>query len=542
MTFLEKSPLSWLIKGALAILISGCGINDLEFGNLDIPDYEPTLAVPLGVSRYTMRELVGDLQDNALTIEEGEDLFMTIVYMDTSYNDEREAFLYFPPINKSDIVFPFVSSAPGGQTEVIEFEKVITFSFDAFFGEKVDSIFFNSGNLALEINSRFRSDVMLEFGFPSMFETANNSPVSISDTLSFGTTVPVTSITRMPLGGKKFLFRRREEANDFDVIIKGKVVVKPGQSVDFSDFFRFSIDFSEATYSHVHGYFDQKEGLLQDRTIELKFFETFGDYGLDFKDPKIILKVDNSFGFPSGLLMNNLSASNNDSTSIALTGSITESLQFVNYPKLDSIGKTSHSEFVINAQNSNIRELFGITPVKFNLPLTVISNPDVFEKDYLNFMTDSSRFRTITVVELPFEVRMQEFTTNLKFGTDEIDLKNLQEAVLRFYTENEMPFEGRLAVNFADKNDTILFTVPEELVLTAPQVDASGRTLESKKLLSEIDLGIEGTEALKNADHLNVAIIINTFNAAEEEYVRLYADYALDINISVLGRLKIKIQ
>ena len=541
MNFFIKEAKTFLL-GGIDLCCFGCGINELDFAGIDIPDYEPTMAVPLGVASYTMRDLVTDLQSDGLEIDEGDDYFLTIIFKDTSFNDERQAFLYFPPIAKNTIIFPFVSASPEDEVEVIEFEETVTFSFDPFFNEKVDSIFLDSGQLTLEINSRFRSSLAVDFEFPSLTSVSSGEPVRFVDTLNFGTTVPVTTVQRTPLEGKKFAFRRVGDANDFDIVIRGKVIVNPGQSVGFSDFLRFTLVFSDPTYSHVHAFVGRKQGLLQDRAIDLDFFETFGDYGLEFSDPKIKIEVSNSFGFPSGLLIDSLSVSNSDSTSVALTGPITETLHFINYPGLDSMGATTKTEVVINAQNSNIRELFAITPVRFNTPLTVISNPTEFTLNENNFMTDSSSYTTITTVELPFEVRMQQLISNRKFRLSGLGLDGLQDGLLRVYTVNEMPFEGKLAISFIDENDSILYEMPDALVLAAPALDSAGRTLEPQTLLSEVKLGAEGTAMLKRAHRINAAIIISTFESTNEGYVRLFADYNLGINISVEGQLKIDIQ
>lgn len=531
-----------LLLGAVALCCCGCGINELEFEDISVPDYQPTLAVPLGVASYTMRDIVTDLQGDGLEMEEGDDYFLTIIFNDTSFNDQREAFLYFPPIAKNTIVFPFVSASPRNEVEVIEFEETVTFSFDPFFNEKVDSIFFDSGQLTLEINSRFRSDLAVDFEFPSLTTASDGEAVRFVDTLNFGSTVPVTAVQRTSLEGKKFVFRRVGDANDFDIVIRGKVIVQPGQSVGFADFLRFTLVFSDPTYSHVHAFVGRKQGLLQDRAIDLDFFETFGDYGLEFSDPKIKIAVSNSFGFPSGLLIDSLSASNSDSSSLTLTGPVTETLHFIDYPGTDSIGITKTTEVVINTQNSNIRELFGITPVRFNTPLTVITNPAEFTPNENNFITDSSSYTTITTVELPFEVRMRELISNRKFRLSGLGLEDLHDGLLRVYTVNEMPFEGKLAISFLDNKDSLLYQLPETMVLAAPVLDSAGRTVEAKTLLSEVELGPEGSAMLKRAHRINAAIIISTFEASNEGYVKLFADYKLNISISVEGQLKIELQ
>ncbi len=537
---LEKhvTPAIWWV--GISIIVASCGINDLEFANLDIPDYEPTLVVPLGVASYTMLDLVNNLGDTALQTQEGEDFFLTIVYSDTSYFNQKEAFVYFPPITKSDIIYPLVSAAPDNSEEVLEFEQTVTFSFDPFFGERVDSIFFNTGDLLLEINSRFRSNLWLEFSFPSLLDMNSGQSVTLSDSLNYSTRVPVDSRQSISLARKQFSFQRVSDRNNFDVVIKGKVIVKPGQSVNFSDFFRYTLQFSEPGYSKIHGFFEEKEGQLQSNSIDLTFFEIFGDVGLEFNDPKIKLVIDNSFGFPSGLLLDRLSASNNEADSILLTGQVTESLHFVNYPGVDSVGGKNRTEVVITKDNSNIRELFAITPIRFNLPMTVISNPTAFERDNLNFMTDSSFYRTITIMELPFDVKMSEFITNLEYNVDNLEIDNLENLELRLFSENEMPLEGFLTVSFTGEDDSVLYEVPEKQVLTSPATDSLGRSVEAKTLVSEIKLEQDAITALKDAKKVKLAVVINTFRVQNNEYVKLYADYTLDIDISIVGKLRIK--
>jgi len=520
----------------------GCGINDLEFGNIKTPDYTPTLAIPLAEANYTMGELVKDLDNGEISIEEDSSFFLTIVYVDSSTNGDNDSFLFFPSSSQSSSVFPSLFAMESDQTKELEFENTYTFSFDLLSDERIDSIFFNGGDIQLELNSRFRCDLLLSFTFPSLVDQVTGEPVRFDETLSFSTSVPVSSQQTESMGSKKFALRYTNSSNDFDVNIKGKIIVNPGQSVDFSDFFMFSFRFESPTYSHVHGYFGTKEVALQNRSIELDFFKRFGDNGLVFKDPKIRLLLTNSFGFPSVLLLDSMSASNGDGTELVLAGQVVETSHFINHPSPDSVGEKKVTEVVINTENSNVKELFEITPISFNLPLTTVSNPLDFDRAEANFMTDSSRYTTITIIELPFEVKMEELLTTLDFSVREINLDNFESATLRVFSTNQMPFDGSMLIQFADARDSVFYTSAEEVIFRGSELDEFGRTTAPSETLSEIVLGAEGTAALKQADHLKVIVTLNTFNASRDEYVKVYADYQLDVNISILGSLNISTQ
>ncbi len=539
---MPSRAITYLWFALLIASLAGCGISDLEFGNIKTPDYTPTLAIPLAEAHYTMRELVKDLDNGEISIEEDSSFFLTIVYVDSSTNEDNDSFLFFSSSSQSSSVFPSLFARESDQMRELEFENTYTFSFDLLSDERIDSIFFNAGDIQLELNSRFRSDLLLSFTFPTLVDQVTGEPLTFDDTLSFSTSVPVSSQQTKSMGGKKLALQYADSSNNFDVSIKGKIIVNPGQSVNFSDFFRFSFRFESPTYSHVHGYFGTKEVALQDRSIELDFFKRFGDNGLLFKDPKIRLLLTNSFGFPSALLLDSMSASNGDGTEVMLAGQVVETSHFINHPSPDSVGTKKSTEVVINTENSNVKELFEITPVSFNLPLTTVSNPLDFDKAETNFMTDSSRYTTTTIIELPFEVKMEELLTTLDFSVSEINLDNFESATLRIFSTNEMPFDGRMLIQFADTRDSVFYTSVEEIIFKGSELDEFGRTTEPTEVLSEIILGPEGTAALKQADQLKVVVTLNTFNASQDEYVKVYADYQLDVNISILGSLNISTQ
>ncbi len=517
-------------------LIHACGLGNLNFDNTEFPDYEPTMALPIGVSHYTMVELLEGLQGDDLSVEESESRFMTLVFSDTMVSTNRNAYLQLASFSTSGSLFPQVSEGPYGEVRQLEFEETYTYSLDGLQGERLDSVFFKEGELQLALHSNIASEVRVTFSIPSL--TLNTTGTALYDTLAAPAGSTASSETGATLAGRKLALRVEGDNNHFDVVMKITVVLAPGETLRFSDFVGFSFSFAEHTYRIAHGFFGTKEVPLQDSFIDMSFFEKFGDSGIDFKEPLIRMLVSNAYGFPLGLSLAGLSATNNDSSTIALTGPASEALHYINYPANEAeVLRTT--EIIINSENSNIKDLFSLTPTRFNLPLVTISNPTAFEAVPANFITDSSYMETITQVELPLEIKLDTFLTNLTYSLEGVELEGLQNAALRIHTINQIPLKATLAVSFADADGEPFHFLEERLALEAPPLDENGRTSSATSLLAEVHLGADGTDALKEAASLTVSIIIDSSAAANDDYVKLFADYEIVVSVSISGKLQI---
>ena len=520
------------------MLLSACGIPNVNFDTTEIPDYEPTLALPVGASHYTMAELLAGLQSDQFSIDESDGQFMTLVFSDTVVNTNRDAYLSLASFTRSGTMYPSVSRGPFADLHEVEFQQTHTYSFDALHGETLDSILFKKGTFNIALTSNIASDIKIEVSVPSLI--ANATGTIIYDTLRGQAGVSSHSEKSVPLAGKKFSLRHEPGNNLFDVVLKATVVLGPGETLRFSDFIGFSFSFADLAHSQTYGYFGTKEVPLQDSFIDMSFFEKFGDSGIDFKDPVIRILATNSYGFPLGLSLSNLSATNNDGTVLPLTGMISEKLQYINYPENDPTGLRT-TEMTIDRQNSNIKQLFAATPTRFNLPLITVSNPHEYASVPLNFITDSSYLQTITVVELPLEVKLDTFVTNLVYSLRGVDLDKVADASLRIHTFNKIPLKATLALSLSDADSVPFYFLKERLALAAPPLDENGRTIDATSLLAEVFLYPEGTAALKQAENLTVSIIIDSPTPSDDDYIKLFADDEIIVSVSISGKLQISL-
>ena len=525
------------VTSQIVVLLSACEIPIVDFDHVEIPDYEPTLALPIGASHYTMIELLDGLQSDGFSIDESEGRFMTLVFSDTVVNTNRDAYLSLASFAKSNRMYPSVSEGPFGDTRKLEFEQTYTYSFDGLHGERIDSILFKHGTLGVALNSNIQSKIYIELSIPAL--TTGFSGTTIYDTLSAQAGLPSHSEKSVPVAGKKFTLRSDAGSNHFDVVLKATVELNADETLRFTDYIGFSFSFADYAHSQAYGYFGTKEVPLQDSFIDMSFFEKFGDSGIDFKEPTISILVTNSYGFPLGLSLAGLSATNNDSTILPLTGMVSEKLHYVNYSEESDPADLRTTEIVIDNQNSNISDLFGVTPTRFNLPLVTVSNPPDYAVVPLNFITDTSYLQTITLVELPLEVKLDTFVTNLVYSLEGVDLDEVEEASLRIHTINEIPLEATLALSFSDADSVPFYFLKERLALVAPPLDENGRTIDATSLLAEIFLYPEGTAALKRAENLTVSIIIDSATPSDDEYIKLFADDEITVSVSISGKLQI---
>jgi hypothetical protein len=63
----------------IGVFALSCNINDLDFEDIETPNYKGEVAVPIGEATYTMKELLEEVQDSAISIEEEGNNFITVV-------------------------------------------------------------------------------------------------------------------------------------------------------------------------------------------------------------------------------------------------------------------------------------------------------------------------------------------------------------------------------------------------------------------------------------------------------------------------------
>jgi hypothetical protein len=533
MKFINKYILAFL-----AIIVFSCNINDLELDKIKNPTFSPHLGIKLGSASYTIKELVDDIEDAQLEVQEGTDFLLTFVYRDTSEFNVSNDFVDIGSIQNATTTaggntFPAI---PGIIIPPISINQTFTFDFEANDGELLDSIFYKSGSLDISMSSGFSGSFNLDF---TILNTIDETDMDLSGNISGNSTTP-GNFTR-DLLGLKTIINNTSGKNEFQFKISGQIQINTGSAVTPDQELSISIGFNNPGFSSIFGNFGSKSVEIANQTIDMAGFQEFGDTGLEFNAPKIIMELDNSYGLGMGLTLSGVRAVNGDGSQINLTGDIVANGVLIEGASNLDVGSSKTSIIEINKANSNIADLLNSTPNSMIFPVVATLNP-ASSTLTTNFLTDSSKMVQRTIVEMPLDVKMEGFSRAFDFDLSDLDIDGASEMTLRLITINEIPFSGTITLQFLDAGGNSFHEVANNRIINSPtNLDNDGRTITPNESVEDIVLDQNGIDAFLDAKKIKVIMSIESFDAANGTFIKVFSDYKLDIKLSMSGKFSIVI-
>ncbi|WP_462250846.1 hypothetical protein [Ekhidna sp.] len=526
----------FLLAVILAASIFSCDFNSLEFDKVQNPTLNNTFALNIGNIKYTAGELVEDLEDETLEVIEGSDFSLSFVYRDTSFFDDTESFINISDITNAESYNPFDAdiSATGAANIVSVPTKDFEFEFNPEDGEKVDSTFFKGGTLEYTLTSDF--DVEIDYVFTlNDIQNLDSEPVVFTRTLPAGSASDSQSRS---LNGLKNVTERVGSSNIFNVTLDLIFHIPAGKSISADDQMSIELKFIESEFSAIFGDFGTDPVEIQRDSIVISAFDDFNEGGLTLNNPTITMDFKNTFGVELGTDLNGVVAIDADESQLVLDGTVVDNPQFVDAPNETQLGESVSSSFTIDKSNSNVDDLLNTTPNKILFDVTAI--PNIAGSDNLNnFLFDSSYIEIISTIEIPLDFRMDGFSKDFDLSVSGSDLEDADSLKINVQVTNEIPFDGVLDLSFTDDKGNTIYTLEEITLIQAPEVGADSRTNDVVMSTSVISLDEEGIAAFLQSTGVTATMNIFTIGYADGDFVKIFSDYKLEIQLSAEGKVSI---
>lgn len=519
---------------SFVVLIISCNINELEFDDINVPNYTAEVAAPIGDVTYTVRELIDKL-DSTIEVNESASKLLTVVYRDTSIFDDPSDFISVGQIVNNDDLNPSISFPASASDETVSFSESFQFKFQPSEDELLDSAFYKSGSAELQVQSSFNSDLSYTLKIVDFKNTITGDTLTFIDN---NLAANGTSIRTENLVNFKTAFNRVGGENIFNLTFEGVLDVKAGESVNPTDFLSFTLTIDNPEFISLFGFFGSNASVIQDQSIELDFFEDIEPGGLEFNTPEINFTIENSFGIPVGVLMEGISSSNTSGDEVMLTGNITDTIA-VRAPEITDVGTSAISAISINNDNSNLRSLLSIAPDSISFPITGVSNFGNVDGAETNFLTDSSFLKTFVEVNIPLDVRLNGFTRDFDFDISSINFDEADSIKIRVQTINALPISGTMFMNLLNDAGDIIYQIPNTLILQSPEVNSIDKTEEPFHNTSFVKLDPDGVAAFANATKISLTMVIDSHEATNGTFVKVFSDYELIIKLSALANLNV---
>ena len=524
----------------LSLCLSACNFDSIELDKVQGPTVSPTLVVNLGSIRYTVGELVDDLEDGSLRVVTGDNSFVTLVQRDTSIYDDTEEFIALEDeIVNEDSWPPFSSDIPARSSPnpMTLPTREFDFEFNPEGGEEIDSTFFKGGTLSYTLTSPFDSEIAYTLTVPDVQDASTGNTLVLTGTLM----ASETSISgSTPLEGKKNVAERVGSSNIFNVELDLVFTIPPGVAIDASQELTLEVVFEDTEFSAIFGKFDSDPVEVQQKVIDISLFEDFSDDGLFLTEPTATLEFINTFGVEFGVSLANVKSVDSGVSETLLTGTIASELQFVDAPNGSQLGDSVITSVEMNVGNSNIDDLLNSTPDNLTFTVNATPNPVGFDNPN-NYLLDSSYLEIRTTVEVPLDLRMDGFSRDFTSSLDGTELSDADSITINLRTINEIPFDGTLDFSFRDDADEVLYTLPGVESIESAEVGDDGRTLSPVEKASVIRLNDEGIEAFLKTKKIIITLNMSTFDTASGDPVKIFSDYRIDIFLTAQGKVAIDI-
>lgn len=294
------------------------------------------------------------------------------------------------------------------------------------------------------------------------------------------------------------------------------------------------IQLMDLGFSYAEGYFGPYivDGFKD--SVSIDFFEDQSDKQIEFADPTVILEVENSFGVPTKAVVNELKIVDNTGRQKALSGSRIEEGLYFPYPERTAVGSSKKVSFEFNNTNSNIVELLSDNPASMFYDVAVEINPDK-DPDLKGFITDSSFYSLKLKVELPLYGSSTNYVVNDTFNLSLPDIDNIQDAIFKVITENELGVDINLQAYFLDDQNNILETlfIDRTLLAKGALVDDEGYSNAPSMTTTFVETDATRTSRIKQASKIALEAVFSTESNAPKP-VRIISKQGLRIKVGAI--------
>ena len=528
---------------AVVFLFLGACVPD-EFKkeyNTDIV-YEPSFKGPVAYGALSIEDILNNADSTGMIYKDTSGLIYVafrehldeIIVGDwIEIPDQQFVQIYYDyPVSVPDSLL-----GPVGDTMPHEANRLFPFEFPN--NTRIDSVLIKSGNLRTRTRSTLlhegvlisKSDFIKKDGQPYYQETI------ISDASGNFTDEFLT-----PIDG--YWIQMDNESNPDTSFLKidfEYYLINSGQNITAGEFVSVTKNFEDVVYEEVYGAVgDYDTTLIEDEIFDFELFA--GDFSgiIYFENPRFRLYIDNSMGVPIGINLFDVSAyyaSTNDTIDLVFTPGTTPFI--VKAPRLNQIGQTVTTTIQVDSSISNLNELTNSNISQFMFSAGVLTNPPGSDTTG-NFVLDTSRLAVDFEIELPMNLRIEDFLLEdtaefslkgIEIEQGDYEIKSLEVKIL---TTNWMPIDINLQVLMVDSAYNVLdslFNEDNTHILPSGEVVNGIVTLPSEE---EVTVAVvsDNFEAVKETEYLIINATIESTDEGQTP-VKLYSHYSVDFKVSL---------
>jgi hypothetical protein len=148
----------------------------------------------------------------------------------------------------------------------------------------------------------------------------------------------------------------------------------------------------------------------------------------------------------------------------------------------------------------------------------------------------------MATIEIPLDFKMSGFSTEVEFDISDIDIEDANSMDITLFTKNQLPIDGTVKLMILDANDNISYEISNLIILKSPPVGPDGRTTNTEESSETIELDQVGIDAFINGKTIVANIEVDSFDASNDIFVKIFSDYTIDFELSFSGEFTTTIE
>ena len=509
---------------------------------------EPFLTAPVAYGSLSIEDVLENADSTGLIYKDSTNL-MYVAFREELDEIIAGEWIEIPDQEFVHIYYDYPVSVPsaalGPVNDTMPHYETRHFPFELPNEARVDSVLIKSGFMRCHCRSTVHHEgILISY---SDYIRKDGQPY-YSETIISDASGNFTDETLIPVDGY-WVYLDNEMSTDtsFLEIDFEYYLINSGADIESGEYVSVTKNFEDIVYDAVYGSVgDWDTALVQDEVFDFELFE--GDFSgvIYFEDPRFKLFVESSVGVPIGINLFDISAyyASTD-TRIDLEFVPGANPFIVKAPGMDEIGQTVSTTIQVDKNNSNINELTNSNISQFRFSAGALTNPPGSDTTE-NFVLDTSRVAVDFEIELPMDLRVEDFTLedtvelSLSMEDDQdFDINALEVTIL---TENWMPVDIHLQAFLVDSAYNILdslLTGDNKHILRSGTVTDGLITIPDEDSVT-VAVVSGNFEEVKKTEYLILNATIESTDQGQTP-VKIYSHYSIDFRVSIMLDAKLEI-
>ncbi len=511
----------------------------VDLSKVALGEWNPNLAIPLAHSVFDVYDIFAYTDPSDLIVIDPNSGMMALVYTSDVASITGSQFVNINDFSQTrNLSLNTLGGTPAPNfSQTLSYNNSETIDFNFNDGAQVKEFKFDNGNFDVSINSTFQHPVMVNVNIPSLKK--NGTPFYQSITIPAGSSSSMNEalagyIADFTLNNTTF----NKLKIDYNIVVNGN-----GNAVSSSDQVSLNFNFSTIEMDYAKGFFGTRALNIYEDSVLLKIYQGVEEGYFELVDPRVTFFVNNSFGMPVTLNLNQIKSININSGQVLNLLGYTQT-HVLNTPTI--IGDSALTAIFFDKNNTNnLQQVVTPAPKYVTFDATALTNPNG-NTGIDNFVSKHSKIHIKSEVELPLHGLAHSFKVRdtVDFSSPS-ESENLKSVMFRIITDNGFPINVLTKLRFLNENYQEVFVVDKtganDLIVESAQVNAQGKSSANTKKITDIVLNQAQMNVLDNVKYIEIYGEANTKDFQSGKTIKIYDTYKLGLKLSVQFEAKVKL-